>query len=446
MSAPIAYGIDFGTTNSLISVAYPDRVDLVPLGQEPGGELMRSVVFLHRDNLRVAGEQGVKQYNFTASASTKCGACPLVDFIGGEPLSECRHAKLGGGCRDARLLTALKACLAYESPGSTHSWGMDFSWAELVAIILSSLKSQADRALGTEVRRAVIGHPVAFAGAEGVGFAEKQRLALDRLVEAARLSGFAEVVLLEEPAAALTAEKGEGYVVALDFGGGTFDVAVLEMGPDSGQALALQGVEIGGEDLDARLFEAKVADQLGVDGGGKPPLPAYIRKRLTRLGTALRLLEDPGALATVSEFQSMQTDQGEARALEQLENVLYGGFTYGLFGAIEQAKIALSSSDRASISFHRPGVEIEAPVTRAEFERFIEDDLSRIVDQIELALRQAGVSADNVDLVVRTGGSSSIPAFLDMLHELFGPEKVQTRPAYSTIAVGLGHYGQVCWS
>jgi len=109
-------------------------------------------------------------------------------------------------------------------------------------VVLRRLKRAADRATGANVPRVVLGHPVIFVGAEGRRWRERQEKAMTRLRDAALQAGFTEVELLEEPVAAMNGELlQEGVAVAVDFGGGTFDVSVIKYAPDGGDVLALTG-------------------------------------------------------------------------------------------------------------------------------------------------------------------------------------------------------------
>ena len=200
MSAPIAYGIDFGTSNSAISVAYPDEAELVPLGSD-GADVLPSVVYIDTMRQRLAGDQAVRQYLVAGSFST------------------------------TRLMSSLKHFLADPTwIGTEAPWGEILSPEELVAIVLSDLKRQADRHCGHDVRRAVLGHPVLFAGVAGADGHKRQELAKSRLEGAARLAGFTDLVFADESIAAVAAEyREDGVLVGLDFGGGTFDVSVVEM-------------------------------------------------------------------------------------------------------------------------------------------------------------------------------------------------------------------------
>ena len=93
--APIAYGIDFGTTNSSIAVAYPERVEVVPV--EAGGmpEILPSIVYLHRDKNRAAGQEAVEQFLVTGSHKTRCSRCDLVKSDGGRGASDCQQYRPG---------------------------------------------------------------------------------------------------------------------------------------------------------------------------------------------------------------------------------------------------------------------------------------------------------------------------------------------------------------
>ncbi len=443
---PVAYGIDFGTTNSAISIAYPDRVEVVHAGSQ---DVLPSIVYLHRDGNRAAGEDAVAQFLVTGAHKTLCGRCELVNYDSGGAYSDCRQYRRGGRCHDARLISGLKSELSETDFLATHSWAIDFTLPDMVAVVMRRLKAIADRAGGTDVRKVVLGHPIVFVGAEGKDFRERQATAEKRLQQAAELAGFEEVTLLEEPAAALMDEQlTEGIAVALDFGGGTFDVAVIKFAPDGGDVIALTGVEVGGENFDRLLFQAKVAPALHLGDsyetrpGVYRNLPGMIQNRLSTLAGLKTLLSDPGTLSTLSEFRSARGGE----KLTAVESILFGGYAYRFYSAIEAAKIALSQSEQTSIEFHQPGVNLSVPVARREFEALIARLMDSVLAEILKALDIAGISPRDVSLVLRTGGSSSIPAFIRMLEEIFDPTIVQERPVYTTVVHGLGKYAQEIWA
>jgi hypothetical chaperone protein len=445
---PIAYGIDFGTTNSSIAIAYPGRVEVVPVERGEMAEVLPSIVYLHRDRNRAAGREAVEQFLVTGSHRTQCQGCELVEWVGGRGYSDCRQYQRGGGCHDARLVAGLKSELSHKDFVSTHSWAVDFTLADLVSVILRRLKSEADRVTGTDVRRVVLGHPVVFVGAEGPDYKRRQATAEERLQQAAVDAGFDEIALLEEPAAAVIEESlNEGIALATDFGGGTFDVAVIRFAPDGGDVVALAGAEIGGEQFDRLLFQAKVAPALHIEdvfevrAGVHRNLPNWLRVRLATLSGLKNLLSDPRTPLTLREFSVAKG----GKRLEAVEEILYSGYGYQFYQAVEDAKIALSTRSSSSIEFHRPRLDISIPVTRPEFEGLIVSRLEIVRREILKALEIAEIGPEEVGLVLRTGGSSSIPAFVRILEEIFDPSVVQERPVYTTVVHGLASYAQELW-
>jgi len=320
---------------------------------------------------------------------------------------------------------------------------------DLVSVIMRRLKITADRATGANVRRVVLGHPVVFVGAEGRDYRERQGMAEQRIRDAAVQAGFNEVALLDEPAAAVINEDlREGYALAADFGGGTFDVAVIKFEPDGGDVIALAGVEVGGEQFDRLLFQAKVAPTLHLDEvyevrpGAKRELPNEFRNRISTLSGLKNLLSDPNTTSILSEFRGAK----DGNRLTPVETILYGGYGYQFYRAIEQAKIALSTMAETAIEFHRPGIDVSIPVQRDEFELLISEPMQSVRAVVLRAVEDAGVSPESIGLVLRTGGSSSIPAFVRILEDIFDPSVIQERPVYTTVVHGLAMYAWGQWS
>ena len=447
-SEPVAYGIDFGTTNSSIAVAYRDRIEVISVESGSTSEILPSIVYLNRDRNRAAGQEAIEQFLITGSRKTACGRCSLVHVIDGHRESACRQFRPGSSCHNARLISGIKSDMSETDFISTHSWAIDFTLKDLVSVIMRRLKIAADRTTGANVRRVVLGHPVVFVGAEGLDYRQRQGMAEQRLQDAAAQAGFNEVVLLDEPAAAVINEDlPEGYALAADFGGGTFDVAVIKFAPDGGDVVALAGAEIGGEQFDGLLFRAKVApalhlnDSYEVRPGVERSLPHQFRKRMSTLSGLKTLLSDPNTASILAEFGGAK-DGGRLAAVE---TILYGGYAYQFYRAIELAKIALSTAASSVIDFHRPGIDISIPVRRDEFEGLISEPMQAVRAAILHAVRDAGIAPQDIGLVLRTGGSSSIPAFVRILEDIFDPAVIQERPVYTTVVKGLAMYALGVW-
>ncbi len=423
----IGCGIDFGTSNSSVSIAFADRVEVVPVtGSE--SRTLPSFVYLHRAGRRTAGEAAVKTFLLFGHEKTDCWRCPLAPY-GWD--TDCRQYRKGGGCNDARLLSGVKHELAKVGFAGTNSWATDFTVGSLVGIVLKRLKQSADNAAGDDVRNVVVGHPVVFSGADPERRDEAAAEAFRRLEAAARQAGFDEIDFLPEPTAAVIGEEAHaGVELAVDFGGGTFDVAVLDSRRGPSEVIGTAGVAIGGEILDGVLFETIVGPALGLDS-----LPNWLFNDL-RTGSSVRLLmADPGIPAILARLGGSPADAAHA--------LLYEGHAYDFYGAIEAAKIALSNADVARLEFAPLGLAVD--VRRSAFESMIRPELDRVRDTVRRAMDQSGVTASDVDRVLVTGGSASIPAFRADLSAMFGEQRLEQRDAFTAVVYGLGVRAQQLW-
>lgn len=434
MAAPLGYGIDFGTSNSAVAIAYPDGVEVLPVGGDP---TLPSQIYLHRERPHLAGVEAVRTFLTSGHERHFCDRCSLAPYGGAE--TRCRQFRKAGGCNDARLLSGVKYELPTTSYSGTNSWARDWSVPDLVGIVLERLKWEADRRTGRDVRRLVLGHPVVFAGLDSQGTAapeagtlEGGRLARERLRSAAQEAGFEEVVLLPEPAAALLGEERRGQLeLALDFGGGTFDAAVMDGRTGPPEVTGLSGAPVGGEVLDGVLFEAKVAPSLGFDR-----LPAWLANAMRTQTSVRLLLADPGIPAVLDGVGG-----APARAARQ---IILEGAAYDFYRSIEGAKIALSSSDEAAIQHAPTGLDVR--LRRGAFEAMIGPELDLVMEATDRALAEAGVEDRDVDKVLLTGGSSQIPAFRRRLLARFGEERLERRDAFTAVVRGLGAHARATWA
>lgn len=424
---PIGYGIDFGTSNSSISIAYPDRVEVLTLGGSRSRTLP-SFVYLHRAGRQKAGDEAVKTFLLSGHEKTDCWKCSLAPY-GWD--TDCRQYRKGGGCNDARLLSGVKHELAKLGFAGTNSWATDFSVGSLVGVVLRRLKQEADDATGHLVRSVVLGHPVVFAGLDHEHRAESEAEAFSRLDAAAREAGFGDVEFLPEPTAAVIGEEAHrGVEVAVDFGGGTFDVAVLDSRDGPPRVAGTSGVAVGGEVLDGVLFETLVGPALGLDD-----LPNWLFNELRTASSVRLLMADPGIPSILSRIGGT--------ASEVVQSLLYEGQAYDFYRAIEAAKIALSSEDSVELVFAPLGLRVT--VKRVAFESMIRPELDLVRMAIARGLADAGIATREVDRVLVTGGSGYIPAFRADLAAMFGAERIEQRDAFTAVVHGLGVRAQQLW-
>lgn len=447
MTVPIAYGIDFGTTNSAIAVAYDDGTTEVLAAPE---ELTQSLIYLHRNMNRLVGQDAVRAFLNTAGVRTNCARCELVDWELGVAQTECRTCLRGGACFDARMIAQVKAELANSDFHGTHSWAQDFEIESLVAIVLSRLKKAADQQLGTTINRVTVGHPVRFAGAEGPRYPMLQALAQDRLRTAAGEAGFTEnVSLMAESKAAIAVEGvSDGVLLCLDFGGGTFDVATVDVRGTQSEVLSLNGVAIGGEEFDAKMFDAFVAPALDLDAeftlpnGQTRRLSGQLRTKLRSLAGVNELMSENLAAGTATLLGGLDHDD----VLRQISALVTGGSAWPLFQAIKRAKHELSDSLATTIDVRSAELSLRIPVSREAFEAAVAADLREIEYCIDYAMEDADVDPDEVAYVSRTGGSSQIPAFRRMIEDRFpDAEHVQMDP-FTSVVHGLARHAYEVWA
>ena len=420
MTTALGCGIDFGTSNSAIAVAWPDRVEVI--AAEPTAPVLPSIVYRHRQGDRGAGAEAVERFFATGHVRTSCGQCSLAPY----GISECLQFRRDGGCNDGRLLSGLKHDLAKTGFTGTNSWCTDFSAADLVAVVLKRLRLVAERRTGERLTRAVVGHPVVFAGEEHPG---DHGTGLDRLREAAAQAGFDEVEFVTEPEAALASGATAGATtLAADFGGGTFDAAVLNR---HGAVAGLHGVAVGGERLDQVLFESRIGPELGLE-----VLPNWLFNEMRSLSGVRLLLTDPGLPFLLERFG------GDAARLAR--QILFEGHALGFYRALEEAKIRLSTDTHTHAVYRR--LDIDVPLSRAYFEVMIKPELEQVAAAMDAALGEAGLKPDEVELVVCTGGTSQVPAFQDLLAERFPEARVERRDAFTSVVEGLGQAARRRWS
>jgi hypothetical chaperone protein len=425
---PVGCGVDYGSSNSAVALAFADRVEVV--GEAANDALAPSTLYLHRDGRRVAGTRATELFYRTGHERTICARCSLAQY----GVSDCQQFRRAGSCNDSRLLWSVKRDLANLGFAGTNSWATDFPVTDLVAVTLRLLRRRAERLCDEEVTRVVLGHPVVFAGAAGDPDSTANRTARQRLRDAAEVAGFEEVVLCPEPeAAGLAGEGASGSVLLADFGAGTYDVAVLERRAGAVDVRALEGVDIGGGRFDEVLFETVVAPELGL-----MELPSWLLNELRSLTGVMLLMADPDLASLLERIGGP--------ASRTVAAILFSGEAYGFYKAIEAAKIALSDHDTAELAMSVPGASLRTTVSRTHFETSVGPELEVLDAVTRRALDAAGLRPSDVDVVAVTGGSSQIPAFQRLLAALCPGAELRREAAFTSVVRGLGTRARALWS
>ncbi len=413
---PIAIGIDFGTTNSTVAVA------------DEGGQV-RSLTW--------PSATGPTDVFRTALAFWSEGRAPraVVRHVGGPRALERALAPEG----TQRFVQSIKTYLATASFSDTRLFGQRFTIEALVATFLTHLFEGEGSLLALP---AVGGRPVVFAGGR-----PDEALAVARLTEAYAGAGLPGIELAYEPlGAAYWYARGLGRdetVLVADFGGGTSDFSVIRFtrdpgGSPRGEALAHAGVGVAGDTFDYRLVDHLVSPKLGKGShyrsfGKLLPFPAYVHAGFAQWHQ-LSWLKTPKVMA---ELRDLRAASDRPDRIEDLITFLEMDLGFELYRAVGAVKARLSEADEAELAFEGGGVALRARVTRADFERFIADDLARIGQAADAALERAGLGAGEVDAVFLTGGTSYVPAVRRLFADRFGDARLHAGNAFQSVASGL---------
>ncbi|NWF79608.1 MAG: Hsp70 family protein, partial [Chloroflexi bacterium] len=192
----------------------------------------------------------------------------------------------------------------------------------------------------------------------------------------------------------------------------------------------------GGDLLDQRLVMGRLLRHFGEGatlGPRRLPFPSHVLDHLSEWQTIIELTQ-PHYLAIIDEAVAIGDRPRELRALRSLVRQNYG---LPLYEAVEALKVRLSDADTATLSMHVGEIDFDEHVPRWDFERLIGPDVRAVERCVDRALAAAGLAPADIDVVLRTGGSSRVPRFVRMLAEKFGAARLQEMDVFTGVASGL---------
>jgi len=369
-------GIDLGTTNSAVAVMEGGQPVIVT--NDEGGRTTPSVVAFTDEGERLVGAIARRQ-----SVTNPKGTIYSIKRFMGRRRSE---------VPEEISLVPYDVVEGKEGAAAVKVAGATYSPPEISAMILQKLKTAAESQLGGEVTAAVITVPAYFNDA--------QRQATK---DAGKIAGLDVKRIINEPTAAALAygldKKADEKIAVYDFGGGTFDISILEVGENVVEVKATNGdSHLGGDNLDQRVIDYLIAEFKKDQG--------------------LDLSKDPMALQRLRE-------------------------------AAEKAKHELSSAQSTDINLPYITADKTGPkhlalkLTRAKFEQLVEDLVDRSLAPCRQALADSGFSASEIDEVILVGGSTRIPLVQQRVKELFGREPNRTVNPDEVVAIGAAIQGGV---
>jgi len=412
---PTVYAIDFGTSNSLLAAANEDQVfppvPIDPRATDPS--ILRSVLYFPNANRCYYGEEALLRY-------TENGL-------------------------EGRLLRSIKKHLPSRSFNGTCIDERPMLIEDLIAALLREMRVRADTYFCTEVNRVVLGRPARFCDD-----LLDDKFAEHRLRSAAKKAGFAEVHFLPEPIAAAR-EFGAGVgderlVLVGDFGGGTSDFTIMHVGKkrfERSDVLAIGGVAVAGDALDASIMRHHVARHFGAEVVYKVPfganvlrMPKPIIEQLCSPAN-LSILRRQDVAAFLRNIRSWSVGPDDREKLDQLRVLVDDAQGFSLFEVIERAKRALSTVTDADIVFTYPCIDVREHVTRAGFEAASRRETDTILRCLDETVGAAGVRAGDLDLVCCTGGTAKVPRIAGEMRARFGEERVRAWKSFHSVVEGL---------
>ena len=363
-------GIDLGTTNSCVAVMEGGEPKVI--ANEEGGRTTPSIVAFTKSGERLVGQVAKRQ----AITNPENTIFSIKRFMGR------RLNEVG----DELKMVPYKVVAKGDNVAITAQ-GKDFTAPEVSAMILQKLKKAAEDYLGTSVTEAVITVPAYFNDA--------QRQATK---DAGRIAGLDVKRIVNEPTAAALAygldKKKDETIAVYDFGGGTFDISILEVGEGVIEVKSTNGdTHLGGDNLDQRIVEWLIGEfknDTGLDLHAK----------------------------------------GNEMALQRLRD------------AAEKAKIELSTAQESEINLPFITADASGPkhlvrnLTRAKLESLVDDLLQKSIGPCKQAMKDAGIDASKIDEVVLVGGQTRMPKIQQMVKELFGKEPNKGVNPDEVVAIG----------
>ena len=376
-------GIDLGTTNSCVAVMDGDKPKVI---ENSEGDRTTPSIIAYAEGDEVIVGQPAKRQAVTNPNNTLYAIKRLIGRRFDEEVVQ----------RDIKLVP-YKIIKADNGDAWVEVKGKKMAPPEISARVLQKMKKTAEDFLGHEVTEAVITVPAYFN--------DSQRQATK---DAGRIAGLTVKRIINEPTAAALAygmdkDRGDSKIVVYDLGGGTFDVSIIEIAEIDGEhqfeVLATNGdTFLGGEDFDMRLIDY-LSDEFQKDSG-------------------INLHNDPLALQRLKE-------------------------------AAEKAKIELSSTQQTDVNLPYITADASGPkhlnikLTRAKLESLVDDLISKTIGPCKTALKDAGMSASDINEVILVGGQTRMPKVQQVVKDFFGKEPRKDVNPDEAVAVGAAIQGGV---
>jgi len=412
MTNSVFCGIDFGTSNSSLAVANQDNVFLIPV-ENDHITIPSAMFFARKDNQAFFGREATER------------------FLARQP---------------GRLMRSLKRVLGTTAMRQgTMVNGELMKFDQIIAAFLDKMKRKAEADCGTELRHVVMGRPVHFTDNDP---AADQRAENELKAVAASL-GFEHVGFQFEPIAAAFAHEAritdEKLAIVVDLGGGTSDFTIIRLSREnarkhdrSSDILANTGVRLGGNDFDKDLSLAEMMPQLGFRstyGAKNLEVPSYHYFDLSEWSKVNFLYTN----RILFQARQLLRETHDPVRYGRLIQVLEQETGHAVLAETEKIKIGLASRENYGAALDFIDHDLHIDVARENFNAAIITKTQRIVHAAKECLQAAGVTSDQIGLVIMTGGSTEIPLIQEQFRLLFPKAEWSEENKLSSVGLGLAY-------
>ncbi len=434
----ISIGLDFGTSNSGVAVYDGKLLQVLPIDQtNVTPEVIKTVIYITKDYKHYIGQEAINVYyrdNIDRPRRFVKKWIGETDFVAAEMFYVRDVYMEVDELTPGRLIQYIKTGLRSDGYQGTRVFDKFYSLEQIITLYLQSLKERAEHILQDEIDYVVLGRPVKF-----YDDPEMDRKSEETLKQAALQAGFKNVGFEFEPIAAAlyyeTTLTTPQNALIFDFGGGTLDITVMRLGePGRRHVYATGGIGIAGSDFDRLIIQKQMLEHFGK--GRFPEDP-----RIESLIDALAEWQVLPQLSTPQIRTLLQRTMKKCPVptrIKALESIIYNDLAFSFYNKVEAAKIALSEQSAALFRMEKSDIHIWELLTRWRFEQDMEELADKIQNCLLDTLAASGLKIEEIDIAIKTGGSSNIPYFSDMLEKIFGSEHVISSNAFSSVTAGLG--------
>lgn len=407
-------GIDFGTTNTCVSVRDADGkvrvLELDPGSSDP--RLMKTLLYFPSRREAYFGKQAIDQY-----------------FERG---------------MEGRFFQSIKRLLPNPEFTGTSLYGSHMGIEEFIARFLKELKARIEKQVGS-----IEGVPVNFGRpARYSQEPSHEGLAVVRFKASLDQAGFQNYKLVEEPVAAAAANPASneklGITLVADLGGGTSDFTIFELHPGKPtRTHAVHGISVAGDALDSSFFAERLNEHFGSTIQYQRPFSSNILTLPVNLVKLLpkwhhhAFLRERATWNFITTLRKELVDPKQKPLLENLISLVEENLGYKLHQEVERLKVALSTSEKDPFHFKSYPIDIGFPVAKKDYEKIIQERIEEITKTALETCKIGRLKPEEIETLQFTGGTSKVPAVRQALQACFPKARVIDHETFTAVAEGL---------